>query len=177
MGIAAFGPGIAIITRTDVTPSTPINAGYCQSLNLSFKGTTKDLYGQNQFPLVSARATIKATGKIVAAQDSGIAANSMFFGQSFTAGGYIWNIGEAHSVPATSPYTVTPTNSATFDTDLGVVYSATLLPFQKVDSGPTVGQYSVSAGSLHLRGGRRRRRGCHHLYLDGDNSRPKHGRR
>jgi hypothetical protein len=146
MSIASFGPGIAIVTRTDVTPSTPINAGYCNSMSLSFKGSTKELYGQNQFALVAARSTIKATGKIVSAFDSGIALNSMFFGQSFTAGGYIWNIGEAHSIPATGPYTVTATNSATFDVDLGVVYAATLLPFQKVASGPTVGQYSVSAG-------------------------------
>lgn len=146
MGVARFGPGIAIITRADVTPSTPINIGYAQSLALSWKGSTKDLFGQNQFPILSARSTIKTSGKLVAAVDSGIAMNAMFFGQSFTTGGIIWNIGEAHSVPAVSTYTVTVTNSATFDVDLGVTYTATGLPFQKVTSVTAVGQYSVASG-------------------------------
>lgn len=146
MGIAAFGPGIAIATRTDVTPSTPINFGYAQSLTLTFKGESKELYGQNQLPLVVARGTVKVTGKIVSAQDSGLLMNSVFWGQSFTSGGYTWNIGEAHSVPASSSYTVTVTNSANFDQDLGVVYSATGLPFTKVASVAAIGQYSVSAG-------------------------------
>lgn len=146
MGVARFGPGIAIVQRTDVTPSTPINVGYAQSLTLSFKGSTKDLFGQDQFPILSARSTIKTSGKLVSAVDSGIAMNTMFFGQTFTTGGITWNIGESHSVPATGPYTVTVTNSATFDADLGVTYGSTGLPFQKVASGPTVGQYSVSAG-------------------------------
>lgn len=145
-GIASFGPGIAIITRTDVTPATPINAGFCQSLQISEKGTTKSLYGQNQYPLVSARSTVKSTGKLVAAVASGIAMNAMFYGQSFVSGGIQWNIGEAGTVPGVSTYTVTVANSATFETDLGVIHTATGLPFQKVASGPAVNQYSVAAG-------------------------------
>jgi hypothetical protein len=145
MAVAAFGPGIAIVTRTDVTPSTPVNVGYANSLSLSFKGTTKELYGQNQFPLVVARGTVKATGKLVAAEDTGIALNSMFIGQTFSTGGIIWNINEAHTIPGT-PFQVTVTNSATFDVDLGVYYATTLLPFQKVATPSAVGQYSVSAG-------------------------------
>jgi hypothetical protein len=146
MGVARFGPGIAIVTRTDVTPSTPINIGYAQSLSLSWKGSTKDLFGQDQFPILSARSTIKTSGKLVAAVDSGIAMNTMFFGQSFTSGGITWNIGESHSIPGTGPFTVTVTNSATFDVDLGVTYGSTGLPFIKVTSGPTVGQYTVASG-------------------------------
>lgn len=148
MGIAAFGPGIAIVTRTDVTPSTPVNVGFAQSLSLSLKGSTKDLYGQNQFPLVSARSTIKATGKIVSAVDSGLAFNNMFVGQSFQSGGITWNINEPHSVPASSAYTVTTTNSATFDADLGVVYASTGLPLTNVGSGSltAAGQYKYAAG-------------------------------
>jgi hypothetical protein len=146
MGVARFGPGIAIVTRTDVSPSTPINIGYAQSLSLSWKGSTKDLFGQDQFPILSARSTIKTSGKLVAAVDSGIALNTMFFGQSFTAGGIIWSIGELHSVPASSTYTITVSNSATFDVDLGVVYTATSLPFQKVASVSAAGQYSEAAG-------------------------------
>ncbi len=145
MAVAAFGPGIAIVTRTDVSPSTPVNVGYANSLSLSFKGTTKELFGQNQFALVVARGTIKATGKIVAAEDSAFALNEMFVGLAFVSGGILWNVAESHAIP-TTPFQVTVTNSATFDVDLGVVYQATLLPLQKVASGPVTGQYSVAAG-------------------------------
>lgn len=146
MAVAAFGPGIAIVTRTDLTPATPINIGYCQSLTLSEKGTTKSLTGQNQYPLVVARSTIKSTGKIVAAESSGIAMNNTFWGQSFVSGGIQWNIAEAHSVPASTPFTVTTTNSSTFDIDLGVVYAATGLPLQHVTTLTAAGQYTYAAG-------------------------------
>jgi hypothetical protein len=146
MGVAAFGPGIAIITRTDITPSAPVNAGYCQNLELTLKGTTKDLFGQNQFPLVSARGTIKASGKITPAVDSGIVGNAMFFGSTISSGGFKWNINEGPDAIPTTPYQVTVTNAATFDQDLGVVNAATLVPFAKVTSAPAAGQYSVAAG-------------------------------
>ena len=99
---AAFGPGILIVTRTDVSPSPAVNIGYAQELSLDLSATTKELFGQNQFPLVAARSTVKATGKIKSATLSGIAWNNTFFGQSFSAGGIAWNIQEAHSVPAPS---------------------------------------------------------------------------
>jgi hypothetical protein len=143
MGVARFGPGIAIVTRTDISPSTPINIGYAQSLALSWKGSTKDLFGQDQFPILSARSTIKTSGKLVAATDSGIAMNTMFFGQTFTTGGIIWNIGET---PTITSHSATVANSATFDVDLGVTYVATSLPLTKVASPTAAGQYSEAAG-------------------------------
>lgn len=143
---AIFGPGIVMVTRTDIANGTPLNAGFANEFSLDFSATQKDLYGQNQFPLVSARGTIKATGKLKNAVLSGLVMNSIFWGQSLVTGGFDWNLQEAHSVPATGPYTVSVTNAATFDVDLGVTYVTTGLPFQKVASAPTVGQYSVAAG-------------------------------
>lgn len=145
---AAFGPGIVIVTRTDLATPVPVNVGYAQELAIDFTGTTKELFGQNQYPLVQARGTIKATGKIKAAVISGIAWNNVFFGQTLVpASGFAWVVGEAGTIPAPSgPYTVTVAGSASFDADLGVTYAATGLPFQRVAAGPTVGQYSESAG-------------------------------
>ncbi|MGH6974245.1 MAG: hypothetical protein ACRED6_06425 [Stellaceae bacterium] len=54
--------------------------------------------------------------------------------------------GEAGTVPASSPYTVSAANAATFADDYGVVYAATGLPLAKVAAGPAAGQYSESAG-------------------------------
>src|SRR5580704_17505885 len=104
---AQFGPGIAIVTRTDVSPSPAVNIGYAQELSLDFAGSTKQLYGQNQFPLVAARSTVKVSGKLKSATLSCIAMNNIFFGQSFTpASGFAWNINEAQSIPGSSTYRV-----------------------------------------------------------------------
>src|SRR5262249_10944768 len=70
--------------------------------------------------------------------------NDLFFGQTAVTGAILQAVNEAASVPAVSTYTVTPANAATFQTDLGVFYANTGLPFKKVASGPTVGQYSVN---------------------------------
>lgn len=146
MGIAAFGPGILIGRRLDIANGTPINVGYANEFGYDLSGSTKSLFGQNQYPLVAARGTVKASGKFKAAVVSGIALNALFFGSTLSSGGDQWVINEAASVPAPSgPYTVTVAGSATFIADLGVTYSLTGLPLQRVGSGSeAVGKYSVN---------------------------------
>jgi len=148
MAFAVFGPGSLYLTRTDVSNSTPINIGYAQEFSLDQSAENKELFGQNQYPLVVARGTVKITGKAKAAEISGIALNNAWMGESsFATGQILMAQGEAGSVPAPAgPYTITVSHSANFDADMGVLYASTGLPFQKVASGPTTGQYSVSAG-------------------------------
>jgi hypothetical protein len=57
---------------------------------------------------------------------------------------------EPHSVPASSPYTVTATNSATFGIDLGVRYAATGIPLTNVASSPTIGNIRIQQACTHL---------------------------
>ena len=152
---ATFGPGILICTRTDITPGTPINVGYAQEFSIEMAGTTKQLFGQNQFPLVAARSTIKATGKLKAAVLSGIAMNNLFYGQTAsTASGLIsWNVGSTFTLSTTTLVTATGTgltitNSTIFDADLGVVFVNTGLPGRRVSTGAesaSSGLYSVSS--------------------------------
>lgn len=146
MAFAAFGPGILIITRTDITVPLAINVGFVQEFSIDLSGQTKQLYGQKQYPLVAARATIKATGKFKAAEISGLAWNAAFFGQSaFTAGRQVWNIDSTFTV-STSAVTQQAGSSLSFDTDLGVWYSTQGLPFQRVAAGSeAAGKYSVSS--------------------------------
>ncbi len=145
MGV--FGPGSLFVKRTDIANQSPYNIGYCQEFSYDESGDTKELYGQNQYPLLVARGTVKATGKIKAATISGLALSACVFGQSFSSGQLLLASGEAGTVPGSSTYTVTVTNSATFDTDLGVTYAATGLPLTQVASGSeALGKYSVSAG-------------------------------
>ena len=142
--LAAFGPGILIVTRTDIANAPAVNVGFVQEFSIDTTATNKELYGQKKFPLIVAQGTIKATGKFKAAVLSGLAWNNVMFGQSFASGGFAWNIDEAQAVPAT-PFTVTVTDAATFDFDLGVKYAATLLPLQRVAAGAeAAGKYSVT---------------------------------
>jgi hypothetical protein len=145
---ALFGPGILYLTRTDVTPSTPFNVGFVNEFSIDISFDTKQLFGQNQYPLLAARGTAKATGKIKAATLSGQALNSLLIGGSWTTGTqYEMNTTAATAIPAT-PFQITPTvpNTGTWNADLGVVNAANNEPLLKVTSSPTAGQYSVSAG-------------------------------
>lgn len=142
--LAAFGPGIAICQRTDIANSPAINVGFAQEFTLDSTASNKTLFGQNKYPLAVAQGTIKVTGKIKSATLSGLAWNAMFYGQSFTSGGFAWVVDEPQAVPAT-PFTVTVTNAATFDIDLGVKYAANGLPLQRVAAGAeAAGKYSVT---------------------------------
>lgn len=141
--VAAFGPGSLYITRTDVANSTPINIGYCQEFSMDAAAEMKELFGQNRYPLVAATGTVKLTGKMKAAMISGIAHNNAFHGGTFTTGQIQAVLGEL-GTPSANALTVA--GSATFEADLGVVRQSDLTPFTKVASGPTAGQYSVSAG-------------------------------
>lgn len=144
---AQFGPGILICTRTDITPATPINVGYAQEFSIDFAGTTKQLFGQNQLPLVSARGTIKSTGKIKAAVLSGQAMNALFWGQTVsTASGQIaWTVGSTFSL-STAAATQIVGSSLTFEADLGVTFVNSGLPGRRVSTGleTSSGLYSVS---------------------------------
>jgi len=142
----SFGSGVLLGQRTDIANATPINFGLVQEVQLDLQFTAKELYGQYQFPVAIARGQGKATGKAKMAQVSGLAFNNLFFGASLSAGQLATAFGEAQSVPASSPFTVSVANASTWQDDYGVVYAATGLPLAKVASAPAVGQYSVAAG-------------------------------
>lgn len=144
--VALFGPGTLMITRTDVTLPTPINVGFAQEFSIDESASLKELYGQNKYPLVLASGEVKVTGKIKTAMVSGLALNAAFRGGTFATGQLKMAVAEAGTIPGTSTYTVTVSNSATWETDLGAVYASNQVPFTKVASGPAAGQYSVSAG-------------------------------
>ncbi|HZL59435.1 MAG TPA: hypothetical protein VFC38_07015 [Stellaceae bacterium] len=146
MAIYSFGSGVLLGQRTDVANATPVNFGLVQEVQLDLQFTTKELYGQYQFPLAIARGQAKAQAKAKLAQVSGLAFNALFFGQSLTSGELATSYGEVGTVPGSPAYTVTAANAASFVDDYGVVYAASGLPLAKVASSPAAGQYSESAG-------------------------------
>lgn len=138
-----FGAGVMIATPTGANP-TPVRLGILQEVNIDVSFSTKQLYGQNQFPVAIGRGTAKITGKAKFARiDS--AALGLFFGLTPAANTVLYAESEAGTIPGT-PFAVTVSNSATFDADLGVNFAATGQPLTRVAAAPATGQYSVSAG-------------------------------
>lgn len=142
----SFGSGVLLGTRTDIANATPVNFGLVQEVTVEETASIKELYGQYQRPLAVARGTIKTTGKAKVARISGLAFANLFYGVSPAAGQLATSFAEAGVVAATTPFTVTVANSATFVNDEGVLYATTGLPLTKVASAPGAGQYSVSSG-------------------------------
>lgn len=141
-----FGSG-AVWNTASGSNKTPARLGTLQNIGIDFKSNLKQLYGQNQLPVTVARAAMAVNGKGEFAQMTARWYNDIFFGTMSTAttGQILTADNEAGTIPGT-PYSITVVNSATFATDLGVIYSATGLPLTRVASTPATGQYSVSAG-------------------------------
>lgn len=150
MAIFTFGSGYLWGVRTDVANSTPRQFGTLQSVSVDFQSTSKELYGQQQFPVAVARGTAKIQVKAKTGQIQGSLFGDLYFGATPVAGQNIAINNELGTIGAT-PYTLVAANAGTaganFISDLGPLYSATGLPFKLVASGPTVGQYSLSAGT------------------------------
>jgi hypothetical protein len=142
-----FSSGSLFGIRNDsgVANPTPVKFGVMQDGSIEFNATNKELFGQNQFPVDVARGEIKVMGKSKIAQ---ISAQwyDLFFGQGVVQNqGLQVALGEAHNIPGTGAYTVTPTNASTFLQDLGVLYAATGIPFGNVAAGSeAAGLYSYN---------------------------------
>jgi hypothetical protein len=150
-----FGFGSGIMWGTPLTDAngntianpSPVQLGVLQDISLDISFDTKMLYGQNQFPVAVGRGKGKMSGKAKMAQLNGAMINSLVFGQTLTSGilSDVYDTTGA-TIPST-PFTITPTvpSSGTWTADLGVK-DANGVPFTRVASGPTTGQYSVAAG-------------------------------
>lgn len=125
---------------------TPIQLGVMQDFSLDISFETKELYGQSQFPVAVGRGKGKMTGKSKTAQMNGTALNSLFFGQTVTAGqtDTFYDVSGQVITTVTGVTTVTPVppNSGVFSYGLGV-RDANGLPMTRVTSSPTAGQYSL----------------------------------
>lgn len=143
----SFGSG-SLFGINSAANSTPVRFGGIQDVSIDFSFSVKELHGQSQFPLAVARGTGKITGQAKMATINGRTFNDLFFGQTLATGSNLAALDEAGTIPGT-PYQITVANGATWQTDLGVTFSATGLPLTKVASAPTTGQYSVATGGVY----------------------------
>lgn len=142
-----FGSGVLTAVRTDISNPTPVQLGILQDMDFDFDFTIKNLMGQYQLAVDVARGALKMSGKFKFARVySGL--YDLFFGQGVTpsAGNQMY-INEAHTVPASSTYTVTASNASGGITDLGVFYGVGSAnagnQLTRVSSLTAAGQYTV----------------------------------
>jgi hypothetical protein len=142
----SFGSGAVWGERTDVIGSGigPRQFGVLQDIEIDFDWTDKELYGQLQFPVAIARGQGKISGKAKFAQILGLLYSGIFFGVTPATGQFAVSQLEAATVPATTPYTVTPANAASYNDDLGVSYAGSGKRFNRVTTPSVAGQYSVN---------------------------------
>ncbi|HJU15715.1 MAG TPA: hypothetical protein VJ770_04530 [Stellaceae bacterium] len=142
----SFGSGALWGERTDATGSGigPRQFGVLQDITIDFDWTTKELYGQYQFPQAIARGQCKISGKAKFAQILGLLYSDLFWGITAATGQFAIAQNEAGTVPATTPYTVAVANASSYNDDLGIVYAATGKRFNRVTTPSAAGQYSVN---------------------------------
>ncbi|MGH8158368.1 MAG: hypothetical protein ACREPQ_09620 [Rhodanobacter sp.] len=126
--------------------ATPQSFGTLQNVSVDIAITTKELFGQLDYPVAVGQGSKKITGKASSANIQARLFNDIFFGGTLAAGETVGQTLEPGAIPMSTAYTVTVVNSATWIEDLEVKYASTGLPFVKVASAPTVGQYMVAAG-------------------------------
>jgi hypothetical protein len=154
--MAQYGFGSGTLWGTQLTDASgvvnaapsPVLFGVLQDVSIDISGDTKQLFGQNQFPVAVGRGKAKIQGKAKFAQLNGRTLNDLYFGQPVASGlvAAVYDTTGA-TIPA-SPYTITPTvpNSGTFAQDLGV-RDGNGIPMTRVTGTPTTGQYSLSGSA------------------------------
>jgi len=140
-----FGTGQ--LFATPVGGGAPLRFGALQDVSVDFSGDIKQLFGQYQFALDTARGKTKIEWKASTGNIDVTAFNTIFFGQTVASNDELKQvINETGTVPAMSTYTVTVANAADFYMDLGVYNAATGVGLKQVSGAPAAGEYSVSAG-------------------------------
>lgn len=147
-----FGSGFLIATPLVTSGvATPRQFAQLQDVSVDESFESKPLYGNNKFPLAVAQGKGKIDIKAkMALVDPKAYAQIFNLGTLTTSAGEALSFNELFSVPpASGPYTYTAANAGSagvnFVEDYGVQYVAGGLQLDKVASGPTVGQYSVSS--------------------------------
>jgi len=128
-----FGPGLIAVTPFNgwggVTPLdsvTPVRVAVLQSGSCEIDIKLTELYGMNVFPVAQGASTGTAKGKIKTASLCGWLLNALLFSMTTAppAGSKVV-INELHSIPASTPYTVTIA-STTPVVDLGVFFTSSV---------------------------------------------------
>lgn len=125
---------------------TPVQGKTIQDVTIDAASELKELKGASQYPDDVAAADRKTTGKFSIGRKDLTFFNQVFFADAVAAGGTSV-VPNFAAVPSSNAVTVTPPNSGTFGTDLGVQYQGSGLSLTRIPSGtPAAGQYTCASG-------------------------------
>jgi len=149
----SFGSGYVYGIPLIGTNLTPVLLGTLQECSYDISSSIKELYGQLQFAVAIGRGPAKFTGKAKVGAFSAEALNTFFFGVGSdgsaaptTAGG-IQGVNKEIGTTSTNTYQFANHTLGTFDTNLGVYYTASGLYLTEVSASPTVGQYAINSST------------------------------
>lgn len=136
-----FGVGLVTATPSGANP-TPIPFGVIQDCQIDIDWTEKDLRGEMQAPVATARAALKIVGSAKWGRINALAFGQILTGSTTTTG-EVRGIGNEPGTVPTTPFQVTTVNGANGVADLGVFDVTAGIILTRVASSPTTGQYSV----------------------------------
>jgi hypothetical protein len=160
MAIDFFGAGVLFATPTfdsngnAIAVPSPVQFGIVQDVTIDDSADIKELYGAYQYPVDIGRGKAKLMIKCKQAEFNATLFNSIYYGQTLTSG---YNAVLADTVGTAIPtgagatsIHITPTaptgGTSTYAADLGV-QDGNGVPYTRVSSGPTSGQYSLSGST------------------------------
>jgi len=149
--MSQFVFGTGQLFATPVGGGAPLRFGALQDVSVDFSGDVKQLFGQYQFALDTARGKTKIEWKASTGNIDVEAFNQIFFGETVDTGNQLIQvINEAGGpIPAT-PFQITASHGADFVMDLGVYKASDATPFKQIASGtPSAGEYKVSAAGVY----------------------------
>ena len=126
-----FGSGVALAapqtgSGNPAPNPTPLGIGVLQNIKMTLGADIKSLYGISQWAVDTALGKRTIKGSFEFAQISNLLISQLFFGDATTGGDVVTTAspGEAHTVPATTPFLVSATNhTLTPLIDYGVQYT------------------------------------------------------
>lgn len=149
----AFGSGLFYATPlmdafgNAIAAPTPILLGIMQEASVDLSFDSKELFGSEQFAVDAARGQGKLTGKAKSAQISLLQWNQLVFGQTLTTGQVLVHHATVpDAIPVGAKIVVTPPAGGSLSGDLGVRGTGAV-PFVRVLSAPTVGQYTFDVAT------------------------------
>lgn len=144
-----FGTGQ--LFATPVGGGAPLRFGALQDVSVDFNGDIKQLFGQYQFALDTARGKTKIEWKASTGNVDIEAFNQIFFGGTVDTGDELIQVfNETGTVPAMTTFTITVAHGADFFMDLGVKKASDGTPLKQIDTGtPSAGEYKVSTAGVY----------------------------
>jgi hypothetical protein len=149
----SFGSGFLYGIPISGGGLTPVLLGTLQDCAYDISSSTKELFGQLQFPVAVGRGPAKFTGKAKMGAFSAEMWSTFFFGAGSdnsalpTTTNAVLGVDKEIGTTTTNAYQFSNHASGTFDLNLGVYYTVSGLYLTQVASGPAVGQYSINTST------------------------------